>query len=106
MKSALPHNKKSWHQILRRCVCACYISRKPKIIHISQVKRNLRYINETCDYGILYSHDTNPVQVGYCDVDWDGSVDDGKRTYDVCFFLGNILISWFKKKQNCASLSI
>lgn len=65
----------------------------------------LRYISETYDYGILYSHDTNPILVGYCDADWDGIVDDRKRTSGGCFFLDNNLISWFNKKQNCISLS-
>lgn len=44
--------------------------------------------------------------VGYCDVDWAGNAEDIKRTYGGCFFLGNNLISWFNKKQNCVSLSI
>ncbi|MCI13365.1 gag-pol polyprotein, partial [Trifolium medium] len=42
---------------------------KPKVSHLTQVKRIIKYINGTCDYGILYSHETNPTLVGYCDVD-------------------------------------
>ncbi|CAJ2662740.1 unnamed protein product [Trifolium pratense] len=42
---------------------------------------------------------------GYCDVDWAGCADDRKGTSGACFFLGNNLISWFSKKQNCVSLS-
>ncbi|XP_050902851.1 uncharacterized mitochondrial protein AtMg00810-like [Lathyrus oleraceus] len=34
-----------------------------------------------------------------------GSVDDRKSTCGGCFFLGNNLVSWFNKKQNCVSLS-
>ncbi|KAA0061828.1 retrotransposon protein, putative, unclassified, expressed [Cucumis melo var. makuwa] len=33
------------------------------------------------------------------------SSDDRKSTSRDCFFLGNNLISWFSKKQNCVSLS-
>ncbi|XP_050919654.1 secreted RxLR effector protein 161-like [Lathyrus oleraceus] len=65
----------------------------------------LKYVNGTCDYGMLYSHDSNSMLVGYCDDDWVGSVDDRKSTSGVCFFLGNNLISWFNMKQNCVSLS-
>ncbi|XP_058732873.1 uncharacterized mitochondrial protein AtMg00810-like [Vicia villosa] len=83
-------------------VCARYQA-KPKLSHINQVKRILKYVNGTCDYGILYSHGCEPILSGYCDVDWDGSADDRKITSGGCFFLGNNLISWFNKKQNCVS---
>ncbi|KAA0062784.1 putative mitochondrial protein [Cucumis melo var. makuwa] len=33
------------------------------------------------------------------------SADDRKSTSGGCFFLGNNLVSWFSKKQNCVSLS-
>lgn len=69
------------------------------------MKRILKYINGTCDYGILYSHSKNSILVGYCDADWAGSADDIKNTYGGCLFLGNNLILWFIKKQNCVSLS-
>ncbi|XP_050875269.1 secreted RxLR effector protein 161-like [Lathyrus oleraceus] len=85
-------------------VCVRYLS-EPKISHITQVKRILKYINGTSDYGILYSHNANSLLRGYCDVDWEDSVDDKKRTSEGCFFLGNNLISWFSKKQNSVSLS-
>ncbi|MCH83694.1 gag-pol polyprotein [Trifolium medium] len=84
-------------------VCARY-QVKPKVSHLTQVKRILKYINGTHEYGILYSHVTSSMLVGYCDADWVGSADDRKNTYGGCFFLGNNLISWFIKKQNCVSL--
>ncbi|MCH83938.1 gag-pol polyprotein [Trifolium medium] len=49
-------------------VCARYQA-KPKASHLIQVKRVIKYINGTCDYGILYSHNTNPTMVEYCDAD-------------------------------------
>ncbi|CAJ2628098.1 unnamed protein product [Trifolium pratense] len=73
--------------------------------HLAQVKRILKYVNGTCDYGILYTHGENSMLVGYCDADWAGCADDRKSTSGACFFLGNNLISWFSKKQNCVSLS-
>jgi len=85
-------------------VCARYQA-DPKMSHLTQVKRILKYINSASDYGILYSSYENSKQIGYCDADWAGSADDRKSTYGGCFFLGNNLISWFSKKQNCVSLS-
>ncbi|XP_050875823.1 uncharacterized mitochondrial protein AtMg00810-like [Lathyrus oleraceus] len=78
-------------------VCARY-QVEPKVSHINQVNRILKYVNGTSEYGMLCSHDSNSMLVGYCDAGWDGSVDDRKSTFSGCFFLGNNLISWFKKK--------
>lgn len=78
---------------------------KPKISNITQVKRILKYTNGTSDHGMMYSHSYNSMLVGYCDADWAGNVDDRKSTSEGCFFLGNNIISWFSKKQNCVSLS-
>jgi len=85
-------------------VCARYQA-EPKMSHLVQVKRIMRYINGTTDYEILYSHSDNSRLIGYCDADWEGSADDRKSTSGGCFFLGNNLLSWFNKKQNFVSLS-
>lgn len=77
-------------------VCARYQA-KPKAKNQNQVKRIMKYINGTYDYGILYSHDIISILVGYCDADWAGNVDDRKRTSGGYFFLSNNLISWFSK---------
>ncbi|KAK2363075.1 hypothetical protein QL285_088089 [Trifolium repens] len=85
-------------------VCARYQA-EPKMSHLNQVKRILKYVSGTSDYGILYSHGEDTRLLGYCDADWVGSADDRKSTSGGCFFLGSNLISWFSKKQNCVSLS-
>jgi hypothetical protein len=56
-------------------------------------------------YGIIYSHDTDYILVGHCDVDWASSAYDKNGTSCGFFFLGNNLFSCFSKKQNCVSLS-
>ncbi|XP_050890831.1 uncharacterized mitochondrial protein AtMg00810-like [Lathyrus oleraceus] len=58
-------------------VCARYQS-EPKMSHITQVKRILKYINGTSDYGILYSHNENSLLIGYRDADWASRADDRK----------------------------
>ncbi|GAU21703.1 hypothetical protein TSUD_242750, partial [Trifolium subterraneum] len=85
-------------------VCARYQA-ELKISYLTQVKRTLKYVNGTCDYGIMYTHGESTTLIGYCDADWAGSADDRKGTSGACFFLDNNLTSWFSKKQNCASLS-
>ncbi|KAK2426944.1 putative mitochondrial protein [Trifolium repens] len=85
-------------------VCARYQA-EPKVSHLNQVKRILKYVNGTCDYGMMYSHCEDSNLCGYCDADWAGSADDRKSTSGGCFFLGSNLISWFSKKQNCVALS-
>ncbi|XP_075507464.1 secreted RxLR effector protein 161-like [Primulina tabacum] len=42
---------------------------------------------------------------GFSDADWAGELDDRKSTSGGCFYLGNNLVSWYIKKQNCVSLS-
>ena len=85
-------------------VCVRYQA-NPKASHLSQAKRIVRYISGTADFSLLYSFDTTSTFVGYCDADWAGSAVDRRSTSGGCFYLGNNLISWFSKKQNCISLS-
>ncbi|KAL5578552.1 hypothetical protein UlMin_020251 [Ulmus minor] len=86
-------------------VCARFQS-DPKELHLQAVKRIIRYVNGTLDYGLWYSMDTTTDLVGYSDADWAGTIDDRKSTSSGCFYLGNNLVSWFSKKQNSISLSI
>ncbi|CAM8890311.1 unnamed protein product [Rhodiola kirilowii] len=85
-------------------VCARY-QVDPKESHLLQVKRIIKYVCGTIDFGIWYTKDTNPYLVGYCNADWAGNAEDRKSTSGGCFFLGNNLVSWFTKKQNSISLS-
>ncbi|KAL0552084.1 hypothetical protein IC582_011180 [Cucumis melo] len=85
-------------------ICVWYQS-DPRTSHLNAVKRIIKYVHGTTDFGILYSYDTSSKLDGYCNADWAGSADDRKSTSSGCFFLGNNLVSWFSKKQNCVSLS-
>ena len=85
-------------------VCARYQA-NPKESHLAAVKRIIRYVNDTTDYGIWFSKDANSGLAGYSDADWAGNVNDRKSTTRGCFYLGNNLVSWYSKKQNSISLS-
>ncbi|KAA0048226.1 gag-pol polyprotein [Cucumis melo var. makuwa] len=58
-------------------ICARYQA-DPHITHLEVVKRILKYVHGTSDFGMMYSYDTTPTLVGYCDADWAGSTDDRK----------------------------
>jgi hypothetical protein len=85
-------------------VCARYQA-NPKESHVKAVKRIIRYISGTTDFGICYTFDTNVEIAGYTDSDWAGDANDRKSTSGGAFFVGNNLVSWHSKKQNCVSLS-
>ena len=78
----------------------------PKESHITTVKRSIRYVNGTLDYGIWYSKDSNVSLAGFSNTDWASNTDNRKSTSGGCFYLGNNLVSWHNKKQNSISLSI
>ena len=44
------------------------------------LKRIIKYVKTTADFGVWYSKDTNDVLARYSDVDWVGNVDDRKST--------------------------
>ena len=69
------------------------------------LKRIIKYVKTTADFGVWYSKDTNDVLAGYSDADWAGNADDRKSTSGGCFYVDNNLISWMSKKQNFISLS-
>ncbi|XP_019099668.1 PREDICTED: uncharacterized protein LOC109132493 [Camelina sativa] len=85
-------------------MCARYQS-NPKESHLEAVKRIIKYVKGTVDFGIWYSKGSNKGLVGYCDADYAGSVTDRKITSGGCFFLGNNIIAWLSKKQNSISMS-
>ena len=53
---------------------------KPTTRHWSAVKRILRYLRGTFDYGLQYVGDGLQESVGYSDADWAGEVDNYKST--------------------------
>ncbi|CAM8956838.1 unnamed protein product [Rhodiola kirilowii] len=73
-------------------VCARYHANS-KESHLLQVRRIIKYICGTANYGIWYTKDTYPFLVGYCDVDRARNAEDWKRTSGGSFFLGNNLVS-------------
>ena len=85
-------------------VCARYQA-NPKESHMTALKRIIKYVKTTTQFGVWYSKDTSDVLAGYSDADQTRNADDRKSTSRVCFYVGNNLVSWMSKKQNSISLS-
>ena len=85
-------------------VCARYQA-NPKESHIIVVKRIIKYVKTTSNFGVRYDKDTNDVLAEYSDANWAGNANDQKSTSSGCFYLGNNFVSWMSKKQNSISLS-
>ena len=69
------------------------------------LKKIIKYVKITTDFGVWYNKDTNDVLAGYSDADWAGNANDRKSTSGGCFYVGNNLVSQISKKQNFISLS-
>ena len=85
-------------------VCTRYQA-NPKESHMIALKRIIKYVKTTADFGVWYSKDTNDVLARYSNADWARNADDGNSTSGGCFYVGNNLVSWMSKKQNFISLS-
>ena len=72
---------------------------------MTALKRIIKYVKTTVEFGVWYNKDTSDVLAGYSDTDWVGNADDRKSTSGGCFYVGNNLVSWMIKKQNSISLS-
>ena len=78
---------------------------KPKESHWLAVKRILRYIKGTMDFGLLYSYNNDATLYGYSDSDWGGNQDERKSTTRYVFYLGSTTFTWMSKKQSIVALS-
>ena len=59
-------------------VCSKFQS-NPKISHLNVVKRIIKYIGGTCDYGLFYCKEFNLFLAGFSDSEWAGNADDKKK---------------------------
>jgi len=77
--------------------------------HWVGVKRVLRYIKGTLDYGLLYKTTNRNGEVsdlrGYADADWAGDVTTRKSTSGYVFQIGSSTVSWSSKRQSVVALS-
>lgn len=73
--------------------------------HWKTVKRVLRYLAGTIDYGLHLTKSFALNLVSFSDSDWASDLDDRRSTSSFCVYLGTNLISWCSKKQASVSRS-
>ena len=71
---------------------------QPSENHWSGVKRILRYIKGTLNFGLKFTAGDGVLR-GYSDADWAGDFDTRRSTSGYAFKIGNATVSWSSKRQ-------
>ncbi|XP_047331241.1 uncharacterized mitochondrial protein AtMg00810-like [Impatiens glandulifera] len=83
----------------------CLFMHAPQVAHTNALKRIIRYIQGTADYGLKLYKSSITSLISYTDADWGGCPDTRRSTSCYCVFLGDNLISWSSKRQPTLSKS-
>lgn len=83
----------------------CLHMHAPRDVHLTMLKRILRYIKGTAHLGVQLHAISSPSITAYSDADWAGCPDTRRSTSGYCIFLGSSLISWSSKRQTTVSRS-
>ncbi|GJY75903.1 hypothetical protein Tco_0481019 [Tanacetum coccineum] len=86
------------------CYCARYQARPTKK-HLKEVKMIFRYLRGTINMGLWYLKDSGFELTAFSDADHAGCLDTRKSTSEGIQFLGDKLVSWMSKKQDCTATS-
>nr|GFA32130.1 integrase, catalytic region, zinc finger, CCHC-type, peptidase aspartic, catalytic [Tanacetum cinerariifolium]GFA32338.1 integrase, catalytic region, zinc finger, CCHC-type, peptidase aspartic, catalytic [Tanacetum cinerariifolium] len=78
---------------------------KPTEKHLKEVKRIFCYLRGTVNTSLWYMKDYGFELTGFSDADYAGCKDTFKSTSGGAQFLGENLVSWSSKKQDCTALS-
>ena len=75
-------------------------------IHCTAVRRIMKYLLGTANFGICYSGSSTPtILTTYADVNYAGDIDDRKsRTWCILMLNGGS-VSWLSRKQQCTASS-
>ncbi|GJR74028.1 retrovirus-related pol polyprotein from transposon TNT 1-94 [Tanacetum coccineum] len=72
---------------------------------VDQTKYHTTYLRQSINMGLWYSKDSGFELIAYADADHAGCNDDCKSTSGGIQFLGDKLVSWSSKKQDCTAMS-
>ncbi|CAH9094778.1 unnamed protein product [Cuscuta epithymum] len=77
----------------------------PMDVHWQGVKRILRYLKGTLNFGLFLKRSSPLTLTAFSDSDWGGIHDGGKSTTAYVLYLGSNIISWKSAKQKSVSRS-
>jgi hypothetical protein len=86
------------------CLCARFQS-SPHTSHRRAVKRIMRYLRFTPEFGLWFLASSSLSLCGYSDADYAGYRTERKSTSGTCQFLGSSLVSWSSRKQSSVAQS-
>ena len=95
----------TWPNISYVVGVASRYMQNPRKPHLEAVRRILRYVKGTNDYGLLYKKGETCKLAGYYDADYAGDYDTRRLTTGYMFSLGIAVVSWSSKRQPTVSLS-
>jgi hypothetical protein len=82
----------------------CAFTANPGLQHWYAVKRILRYLKGTANWGIVLGSDALKL-MSYSDADWAGDKETRKSTSGFLMKLGSSSVSWKTNSQKCVTLS-
>nr|GEY73554.1 copia protein [Tanacetum cinerariifolium] len=85
------------------CLCTRYQA-KPTEKHLKEVKRIFCYLRGTVNTGLWYTKDSGFKLTRFSDDDYAGCKDAFKSTSGRAQFLGEKMVSWSLKKQDCTAM--
>ncbi|KAJ9539546.1 hypothetical protein OSB04_032279 [Centaurea solstitialis] len=77
----------------------------PAVTHFQAVKRILRYVKGTSNFGLAFTHAPSCDILTYSDDDWGDCPDTWRSTSRYSIFLGPNLVTWSSKKQQTVATS-
>nr|GFB08573.1 copia protein [Tanacetum cinerariifolium] len=86
------------------CYCARYQAR-PTEKHLKEVKRIFRYLRGIINMGLWYPKDSSFELTSFLNADHAGCIDMLKITSGGIQFLGDKLVNWMSKNQDCTVMS-
>ncbi|GJZ98789.1 hypothetical protein Tco_0671242 [Tanacetum coccineum] len=78
---------------------------RPTEKHLKEVKRIFRYLKGAISMGLWYPKASSFELTAFSDADHAGCLDTRKSTSGGIQFLGEKLVSWMSKKQDCTAVS-
>ncbi|XP_039033529.1 secreted RxLR effector protein 161-like [Hibiscus syriacus] len=83
----------------------CQFMQTPLDVHFLAVKRILRYLQGTIDFGLRFTPSSRMALTGFADANWGSDVDDRRSTSGFCIYFCGNLVSWSSRKQQVVARS-